>query len=144
MFNSTHSWHFLFSSHGQSLMQASTFYSLFQHVFTCDLNFCYVGLKKTDVILNSTELATSLGRRNWTNNKLYLWIVKNLPAIQETLILIPGSGRSLGEGNSNPLQYSCLENHMVWWDWKTVVHSVTNRHNWSNLACTHKHISDNI
>ena len=30
---------------------------------------------------------------------------------------IPGSGRSLGEGNGNPLQYSCLENSMdkeVW------------------------------
>ena len=26
--------------------------------------------------------------------------------------LIPGSGRSLGEGNGNPLQYSCLENPM--------------------------------
>ena len=26
--------------------------------------------------------------------------------------LIPGSGRSPGEGNSNPLQYSCLENPM--------------------------------
>ena len=31
---------------------------------------------------------------------------------------IPGSGRSLGEGNSNPVQYSCLENSMdrgAWW-----------------------------
>ena len=31
---------------------------------------------------------------------------------------IPGSGRSPGEGNGNPLQYSCLENSMdrgVWW-----------------------------
>ena len=26
--------------------------------------------------------------------------------------LTPGSGRSLGEGNDNPLQYSCLENPM--------------------------------
>jgi len=26
--------------------------------------------------------------------------------------LIPGSGRSPGEGNGNPLQYSCLENPM--------------------------------
>ena len=26
--------------------------------------------------------------------------------------LIPGSGRSLGEGNGNPLQHSCLENPM--------------------------------
>ena len=30
----------------------------------------------------------------------------------EDLGLIPGSGRSLGEGNGNPLQYSCLENSM--------------------------------
>ena len=32
--------------------------------------------------------------------------------------LIPGLGRSPGEGNGNPLQYSCLENPMdrgVWW-----------------------------
>ena len=31
---------------------------------------------------------------------------------------IPGSGRSSGEGNGNPLQYSCLENSMdrgAWW-----------------------------
>ena len=33
--------------------------------------------------------------------------VKNLPAVQE---VIPGSGRSPGEENDNPLQYSCLEN----------------------------------
>ena len=38
---------------------------------------------------------------------------------------IPGSGRSPGEGNGNPLQYSCLENPMekgVWW---ATVHEVT-------------------
>ena len=37
---------------------------------------------------------------------------------------IPGSGRSPGEGNGNPLQYSCLENPMdggVWW---AIVHGV--------------------
>ena len=40
-------------------------------------------------------------------------VVKNLP-IQETRDVgsIPGSGISHGEGNGNPLQYSCLENHM--------------------------------
>ena len=40
--------------------------------------------------------------------------------------LIPGSGRSPGEGNGNPLQYSCLENSMdgeVWW---ATVHGDTN------------------
>ena len=30
----------------------------------------------------------------------------------EDLSLIPGSGRYTGEGNDNPLQYSCLENPM--------------------------------
>ena len=38
--------------------------------------------------------------------------VKNPPAVQETPGLIPGLGRSPGEGNGNPLQYSCLENPM--------------------------------
>ena len=31
--------------------------------------------------------------------------------------LIPGLGRSPGEGNGNPLQYSCLENPIDWGDW---------------------------
>ena len=36
--------------------------------------------------------------------------VKNLPVSAGDLGLIPGLGRSPGEGNGNPLQYSCLEN----------------------------------
>ena len=35
--------------------------------------------------------------------------------------LIPGSGRSLGEGNGNPLQYPCLENSMDGGAWCIVV-----------------------
>ena len=38
--------------------------------------------------------------------------VKNPPAHAADRDLIPGSGRSPGEGNGNPLQYSCLENPM--------------------------------
>ena len=38
---------------------------------------------------------------------------------------IPGSGRSPGEGNGNPLQYSCLENHMDRGAWWATVHRVT-------------------
>ena len=38
--------------------------------------------------------------------------------------LIPGSGRSPGEGNGNPLQYSCLENSMVRGAWWATVHGV--------------------
>ena len=37
---------------------------------------------------------------------------------------IPGSGRSPGEGNGNPLQYSCLENPMNRGAWQAIVHGV--------------------
>ena len=37
---------------------------------------------------------------------------------------IPGSGRSPGEGNGNPLQYSCLENPMDGGAWGAIVHGV--------------------
>ena len=39
-------------------------------------------------------------------------VVKNTPAHAGDVGLIPGSGRSPGEGNGNPLQYSCLGNPM--------------------------------
>ena len=37
---------------------------------------------------------------------------------------IPGLGRSPGEGNGNPLQYSCLENPMNRGAWQPTVHGV--------------------
>ena len=37
---------------------------------------------------------------------------------------IPGLGRSPGEGNDNPLQYSCLENAMDGGAWRAIVHGV--------------------
>ena len=48
---------------------------------------------------------------------------------------IPGSGRCLGEGNSNSLQYSCLENSMDRGAWWATVHGVTeNQKQVSELA----------
>ena len=38
--------------------------------------------------------------------------------------LIPGSGRSPGEGNGNPLQYSCLGNPIDRGPWQATVHGV--------------------
>ena len=38
---------------------------------------------------------------------------------------IPGSGICPGEGNGNPLQYSCLENSMDRGAWWAAVHAVT-------------------
>jgi len=37
---------------------------------------------------------------------------------------VPGSGRSLEEGNGNPLQYSCLENPMDRGAWQAIVYGV--------------------
>ena len=45
-------------------------------------------------------------------------VVKNLPANPGDTGLIPGSGRSPGEANSNPLQYSCLGNPMDRGAWR--------------------------
>ena len=45
-------------------------------------------------------------------------MVKDPPANAGEVSLIPGMGRSSGEGNDNPLQYSCLGNPMgrgAWW-----------------------------
>ena len=39
--------------------------------------------------------------------------------------LIPGLGRSPGEGNGNPLQYSCLENPIEGGTWQAIVYGVT-------------------
>ena len=43
-----------------------------------------------------------------------------------------------GEGNSSPLQYSCLENPMDGGAWRAALHGVARvRHDWSNLARMH-------
>ena len=50
-------------------------------------------------------------------------VVKNLQAGDAGLV--PGSGRSPGEGNGNLLQYFCLENPMNKGAWRATVHRVT-------------------
>ena len=56
---------------------------------------------------------------------LWLQMIKNLPANAGDAGLIPGSGRSPGEGNGNPLYCSCLENPMDRGAWRAAVHGVT-------------------
>ena len=51
-------------------------------------------------------------------------MVKNLPASAEDTGLIPGLGRSPGEGNGNPLQYFCLGNPMDRGAWRATVPGV--------------------
>ena len=67
-------------------------------------------------------------------------VVNNLPANAGNTgdsRSIPGSGRTPGGRNGNPLQYSCLENSMDTGAWQATVHGVTK--SWtrlSTLTCT--------
>ena len=74
----------------------------------------------------------------------YLWgfpggaVVKNLPANAGDMSSIPGSGRSPGGENGNPLQYSCLENSMDRGAWQATVYEPTK--SWTRLS-THPQIT---
>ena len=65
-------------------------------------------------------------------------LIKNPPAMRETWVpsldSIPGLGRSPGEGNGYPLQYSCLKNSM-----DCIVHRITK--SWTRLSNCHFHFS---
>ena len=66
-----------------------------------------------------------------TYRQLEIWgfpgdsVVKNPPARKETQIRVSGPGISPGEGNGNPLQYSCLGNPMDRGAWQATVLGVT-------------------
>ena len=52
-------------------------------------------------------------------------VIKNPPANARNADSVPGVGRSPGQGNGNPLQYSCLGNPMDRGAWQAIVHGVT-------------------
>ena len=59
-------------------------------------------------------------------------MVKNLPAMQDTWTQSPSQEDFSGEGNSYPLQYSCLEKSMDKGAWQATVHGVTK--NWTQVS----------
>ena len=68
-------------------------------------------------------------------------VVKSLPANAGDLrgaSSIPGSGRSPGEANGNPLQYSRLGNHMDTGAWQAAVHRVAQSHTRLKQLNTHR------
>ena len=76
----------------------------------------------------SWEEAISFSSYIWDGRASQVELVlKNPPANggdTRDISSIPGSGRSPGEWNSNPLQYSCLENPMDRGAWQEAVHRV--------------------
>ena len=65
-------------------------------------------------------------------------MVKNPPANVGDASSIPGSGRSPGRGNGNPLQYSCLENPTDRGVWQIVVRGVAKELDRAELMSTHR------
>ena len=68
-------------------------------------------------------------------------VVKKTPAMQEMQVCSLGweDPLGLGEGNCNPLQYSCLGNPMDRGAWRSTVHGVTKSQ--TQLTAKHKHKS---
>ena len=65
--------------------------------------------------------------------------VKDLPAMQETWIQFLGWEDSPGEGNGNPLHYSCLENPTDREAWQAAVHGAAKSQTRLSNSDTHTH-----
>ena len=61
-------------------------------------------------------------------------VVRDPPDNAGDLGLIPGLGRSPGEGNGSPLQYSCLGHPMDRGAWRATVYGVTRSHTRLNMT----------
>ena len=71
-------------------------------------------------------------------------VVKSPPAKAGITVSTPGWGRSAGEGNGNPLQYSCLEHSMDRRAWRAKVHRVTKSQTILKRLSMHAHLHMNI
>ena len=78
------------------------------------------------------------GFANWATFTLYIYMLPWWLSVKESVFnagdtgLIPGSGRSPGEGNGYALQYSCLGNPMYRGAWWATVHGVAK--SWTQLS----------
>ena len=87
-------------------------------------------------IINISDVREAL--RSIVGDSLVAHMVESLPAMQDTQIQSLGREDSPGEGNGNPLQYSCLENPMDGEAWQATVHGVAkSRTRWSGFYIFH-------
>ena len=106
-------WHYFRSGQGISGTNCNfLLYSIISFIFTINFLKCMIQRYKikTSVIISYSQVALN----------------GDLSANAEVPGSIPGSGRSPGGGNGNPLYYSCLENSMDRGAWWATVHGVAN------------------
>ena len=93
-----------------------------------------VDKKKLPILIDKVLILSDSSVKSVHALGLPLWLSgQNLPARAGDPGSIPGSGRSSGEGNGYPLQYSCLKNSMDRGAWHTeTVHGVAK--SWTQLS----------
>ena len=103
-----------------SWVSMNHFFPLYFHFFRCCssmvIRYCKLNLVGGLIFLYSWCIHTH------THTHTHTWLSdkeSTRNAGDTGLILIPGSRSSSGEGNGNPLQYSCLGNSMDWEAWQT-------------------------
>ena len=70
------------------------------------------------------------------------WLPRWLSASAGDVGLIPGSGRSPGEGNGYSLQYSCLENPMDRRSWWAIIHGVSKSQTQLSMHTYHSNVKE--
>ena len=114
-----------------------TWFSLYQghRSWPCNVNFLFITYSFCNIFFFYYICAQSQASQG-------ALVVQNLPASAEDareLGSISGLGRPPGEGNGNPLQYSCLGNPMERGAWRAAVHEVTkSQHDWACMP-VHAH-----
>ena len=104
---------------------------LFKSINSSALNFLYSPTLTSvhdyweNHSFDKTDLCSLLGPIRGTVGLLRWLSGKESARNAEDPSSIPGSGRTPGEGNSNPLQFSCLENSMDRGTWRATVHGVS-------------------
>ena len=102
---------------------------MYTHI-SCICMYMYIFIYTLSIYTHMYESAITLPQYNYIFSGFYNIIlgfpgsamVKNLSGNAGDVDLIPGSGRSPGEGNGNPLQYSCLGNPRDRSAWQASVH----------------------
>ena len=104
----------------------------------CSWHFLHITLRGTVGFYEYTE---------HTQNSCHAWLVPSDSVGTESTCkaadagLMPGSGRSPGKGNGNPLQYSCLRNPMDRGAWQATVRGVAKSQTRLEQLSTHTHMT---